>query len=310
MNHDRYRPLVSIIIPVFNGSNYLHEAINSAINQTYSNIEIIVVNDGSTDSGKTESVALSYGKSIRYILKENGGVSSALNTGIEAMKGEWFSWLSHDDLYEPDKIECQINEALNFKEPNLIIASQTKFIDASSNEIKQNILIAHLRSIKPGIYSSSEMLGTLLSGKTLNGCALLVAKKTIEHIGYFNEALKYTQDLDYWLRACLKETTFIFSNEKKVFSRIHSEQQTLKIRQLHQVEIKVICKKLLIQSELFEPTNKSRLLYFAAENKCNLKINADYKKSLKNEYYSFKGKSIGKLKAINRRLISMLYRKE
>ena len=66
------QPLVSIIIPVYNGSNFLRQAIESALNQTYSNIEIIVVNDGSNDLGKTEEIALSYGSRIKYYKKENG----------------------------------------------------------------------------------------------------------------------------------------------------------------------------------------------------------------------------------------------
>ena len=102
------KPLVSIIIPVYNGGNYLSEAIDSALNQTYENIEIIVVNDGSQDDLKTEQIALSYGERITYVSKENGGSSSALNVGIRTMKGEYFSWLSHDDLYLPEKIEKQV----------------------------------------------------------------------------------------------------------------------------------------------------------------------------------------------------------
>ena len=82
---------------------------NSALSQTYKNIEVIVVNDGSNDDGKTEEIALSYGNKIRYFYKENGGVSSALNCGIRAMHGEFFSWLSHDDVYFETKVEKQID---------------------------------------------------------------------------------------------------------------------------------------------------------------------------------------------------------
>ena len=67
------KPLVSIIIPVYNGENYLQQAIDSALAQTYGNLEILVINDGSTDEGRTEQIALSYGDKIRYISKENGG---------------------------------------------------------------------------------------------------------------------------------------------------------------------------------------------------------------------------------------------
>ena len=100
-------PRVSIIIPVYNGANYLKEAIDCALNQSYQNLEVIVVNDGSCDEGATRSVALSYGDRIRYFEKENGGVSSALNLGIREMRGEYFSWLSHDDKYEKDKLQTR-----------------------------------------------------------------------------------------------------------------------------------------------------------------------------------------------------------
>ena len=86
-----YQPKISIVIPAYNASNYLAEAIDSALAQTYPNVEIIVVNDGSKDDGATERIALSYGDKIRYFSKENGGSSSALNTGIANMTGEWFS---------------------------------------------------------------------------------------------------------------------------------------------------------------------------------------------------------------------------
>ena len=95
-------PLVSIVIPVYNGSDYLAEAIDSALAQTYGNIEIIVINDGSSDNGKTREVAGKYGDRIRYFEKENGGVPTALNLGIKEMKGDYFSWLSHDDVYFPE----------------------------------------------------------------------------------------------------------------------------------------------------------------------------------------------------------------
>ncbi|QQS18926.1 glycosyltransferase family 2 protein [Candidatus Saccharibacteria bacterium] len=100
-------PKVSIVIPVYNGSNYLREAIDSALAQTYKNVETIVVNDGSTDGGATEKIAKSYGSKIRYYNKENGGVASTLNFGTQKMTGEYFSWLSHDDLYEKERLKSK-----------------------------------------------------------------------------------------------------------------------------------------------------------------------------------------------------------
>ncbi len=101
-------PFVSIVIPVYNGANYLREAIESALGQTYPDVEVIVVNDGSNDGGKTRDVALSFGNRIRYLEKTNGGVATALNLGVREMRGELFAWLSHDDVYYPEKIARQV----------------------------------------------------------------------------------------------------------------------------------------------------------------------------------------------------------
>ena len=95
-------PKVSIIIPVYNGEKYVKSAIQSALKQTYKNIEIIVVNDGSTDN--TDKVVQQFKNKIIYLKKENGGVSSALNLGLLYMTGDYFSWLSHDDIYKKNKV--------------------------------------------------------------------------------------------------------------------------------------------------------------------------------------------------------------
>ena len=136
-----YSPKISIVIPAYNASNYLAQAIDSALAQTYPNTEILVINDGSRDDGATETVALSYGEKIRYFSKENGGSSSALNMGIANMTGEWFSWLSHDDLYVPHKLEKQIQyiNSLSIPTGDLskhIFFSSSELIDANGKIIR------------------------------------------------------------------------------------------------------------------------------------------------------------------------------
>ena len=128
-------PLVSIVIPVYNGSNYLREAIDSALAQTYSNIEVIVVNDGSNDDGATWKIAHSYGDKIRYFEKENGGVSTALNFGIANMRGKYFSWLSHDDLYYPNKIQVQIDALRKAGDMSKIVYSNWASMPMPGNKI-------------------------------------------------------------------------------------------------------------------------------------------------------------------------------
>ena len=121
-----FNPKVSIVIPVYNGSNYLREAIDSALAQTYKNIEVIVINDGSNDKGKTDKICKSYGNKIRYFKKENGGVASALNMGIEKMQGEYFSWLSNDDIYYQDKVEKQVKALSRLKDKSTVVYSGMK----------------------------------------------------------------------------------------------------------------------------------------------------------------------------------------
>src|SRR5271155_3815826 len=102
------KPRVSIIMPMYNGANYMRQAIDSALNQTWPSTEVIFVNDGLNDGGETDRIARSYGDRVRYVEKQTGGVASALNTGLEVMDGDVFCRLSHDDLHVPTKTEEQV----------------------------------------------------------------------------------------------------------------------------------------------------------------------------------------------------------
>lgn len=190
--NNEFNPLVSIIIPVYNGSNYMKEAIDSALAQTYKNIEVIVVNDGSTDN--TEEIARSYGDKIRYFVKENGGVSSALNLAIHEMRGEYFSWLSHDDVYYNNKISEQINYLKRCDNKIPVLYGNVEFIDNNSKVISKT---CHEKS-----HSESNLnhhLYPVLKG-LVNGCSLLVDKKCFDVVGMFDEKLKTSNDYDMWFR--------------------------------------------------------------------------------------------------------------
>ena len=217
-------PLVSIVIPVYKGANYLAEAIDSALAQTYKNIEIVVVNDGSPDDGATERVALSYGDKIRYIYQKNGGVSSALNTGIKEMRGEYFSWLSHDDLYEPTKIEKQ--DSLIQSDKDIILCSGS-LIDGNGKPV-----IHHTKTVS-GRLNGVKLFRLVLHDYCLNGLGFLVPKYIFEKEGGFDESLRYMQDMDMWLRIMWKNYTFVCQKDLLVKSRIHAGQQTNTIAELY-----------------------------------------------------------------------------
>jgi glycosyltransferase involved in cell wall biosynthesis len=216
---DQNSPKVSIVIPVYNGSNYLSEAIDSALSQTYKNIEIIVVNDGSTDDGKTDAICKSYGKKIRYFKKENGGAATALNYGIDKMKGEYFSWLSHDDIYLPDKVEKQVKFFSQIKNnKKLIPFADYELIDKNS-QFLQKVSLNHEELIEKPEYA-------ILRG-CINGITLLIPKEAFKEYGYFNTDLKCTQDYDMWRRVM---KTYQFIHMKDIFTktRIHSQQDSNK----------------------------------------------------------------------------------
>jgi len=226
-------PLVSIIIPVYNGSNYLAEAIDSALSQTYKNIEIIVVNDGSTDAGNTEKIALSYGNKIRYFSKENGGVSSALNLGIKSMKGEYFSWLSHDDIYLPNKIASQI-EFIN-KNPQAKLVA-TDFIIKEEGSVKtMTFRCDNFRVINNG----RQLLSTWVFA-----CTMLVHRSCFDKVGLFNENYKMIQDLEMQLRL-IKETPCYVLDDILLIMRDHSAQVTKKHREKHFYELDQLIRSLL-----------------------------------------------------------------
>jgi glycosyltransferase involved in cell wall biosynthesis len=213
-------PLVSIIIPVYNGANYLKHAINSALAQTYPNCEIIVVNDGSTDDGATERIALTYGDRIRYIWKENGKTASALNCGIAHMRGKYFSWLSHDDLYKPRKIAEQVKLVEDHGGEAVIVCNVAQ-IDSLGNRIKANRISEH--------FSRSVRCYLALDVATgINGCALLIPKKLLDDVGPFRLDRRVTQDYLKWFQMA-KNAEFVLSDEELVLSRIHPDQDSRRL---------------------------------------------------------------------------------
>lgn len=250
------QPKVSIVIPVYNGSNYMREAIDSALNQTYKNIEVIVVNDGSTDN--TEEIALSYGTRIRYYKKENGGVSSALNLGIKEMQGDFFSWLSHDDVYYPDKIASQVRTISRMSDKKCIVICDSEYIDKNSKLLAKK----SRSSILPDnvVISWDQGLHHLLLNGSFNGCALLIPKEAFERCGLFDESLRFNQDGLMWIKLFFERYSIVRVSQICVKNRIHKDQVMQQRQDLFHKECDVVSTYLIPQ--LCQITNKkNRFLY-------------------------------------------------
>ena len=229
----RYEPLVSIVIPAYNASNYLAQAIESALSQTYKNIEIVVVNDGSKDNGETERVAGQYADKIKYIAKENGGSSSALNTGIRNMSGEWFSWLSHDDLYYPDKLQAEIDYINDLLEnglseeelPRHLFFGAADLIDGDGKIIRKESekkLSATDRKINCARGTLNLIAVPTQDG--FHGCSCLVHKAAFDDVGLFDESLRLLNDMDLWFRFYTSGYLVHFIPKVLVCGRVHAKQ--------------------------------------------------------------------------------------
>lgn len=227
---NKHMPKVSIVIPSYNAANYLAEAIDSALAQTYDNIEIIVVNDGSKDDGETAKVADRYGDRIRYFEKENGGSSSALNYGIKNMTGEWFSWLSHDDLYYPQKVERQVQEITKLVGQNEELSRHIFFSAADlinengeiirqANNEKNREIEREINNLKGNEYLVAEP-----TKYNFHGCSCLIHKDAFEKEGMFDESLRLINDVDMWHRLYSKGYILHYIPEALVKGRVHKKQ--------------------------------------------------------------------------------------
>lgn len=235
---NNFYPKVSIVIPVYNGSNYMRDAIDSALAQTYKNIEVIVINDGSNDNGETDEIAKSYGTRIRYFSKENGGVATALNFGIQKMTGEYFSWLSHDDVYKSAKIEHQVSLLAELDSKDRILAGGLEIVD---ERLK---VLYRIDPLKEYTRKQLELGVFALMRGCINGCCLLIPRSLFNEVGVFNENLITTQDFDMFFRL-FRNHSIYFNNTFDVLSRCHNEQGSKKLLDFHLQECTTLWKNMI-----------------------------------------------------------------
>lgn len=210
-------PLVSIVIPVYNGSNYMKEAIDSALAQTYSPIEIIVVNDGSCDGGATEEIALSYGDKIRYFYKENGGTVSALNLGISMMESDYFSWLSHDDYYLPERMEKLMRRLLQGNPLEEIVYSDYAWLNQET--MKVTPVSPQHQVPKQGLEHSNR----LIYRNFLCFSTLILHKSVFDTYGLFRSDEKYIHDYTAAF-TFLRSKKMVYVPEVLFVTRVHEAQ--------------------------------------------------------------------------------------
>ena len=210
--------LISVIIPVYKNSSMLKDSLNSLLEQTFKDFEIIVVNDGSPNIINLKKIINKFIKkklNIKFInFKKNQGVSVALNTAIKKSKGKYISWLSHDDLYHKDKLEKQIKvlakKSLNICFSNFFLINEDKKIIKKIN-IKSNFF---------------EPRKIILFRDKYNFCSALINKKIFNKVGLFDIKKKHTQDYDLLFKIFKMFKPYIM-NDYLLLSRIHYKQNSV-----------------------------------------------------------------------------------
>jgi len=216
---------VSVVIPTFNCAQFIIEAIESVLNQTYKNYEIIVVNDGSTDN--TEEVLSSYLKKIKYIRQENGGPSKARNNGINNSKGEYIAFLDADDIWLPTKLKYQLDFFEKCSDISVVISNFFYFGEetlksATGFERRPHIWNIPYYGVEKGYnIFKRNIFQDIIMETFIHTSTVIVRKSCFKKVGPFDERI-LAEDWQMWLRLA-KAFKFGFIDKPLVNVRIYKE---------------------------------------------------------------------------------------
>jgi glycosyltransferase involved in cell wall biosynthesis len=260
-------PAISVIIPTYNRAAYLGIAIDSVLNQTFSDFELIVVDDGSTDD--SESIVMEREGIIFVRMDENAGVSQARNIGIEKARGELICFLDSDDSWAKDKLELQYS----------CMNSQQKPAACYTDEI----WIRNGRRVNSGKRHqkySGEILKYCLPLCIISPSSIMIRKKVLDDIGVFDETLPACEDYDLWLRLAARHSVEFISQKLIIKTGGHSDQLSRKYDAMDGFRVYAI-DKLLSQACLDENIRKLAIEILIA--KCGILLNGCIKRDYKDQ---------------------------
>jgi glycosyltransferase involved in cell wall biosynthesis len=213
-------PLVSVVVPVYNGERYLRQALESALGQTYRSLEIVVVDDGSTD-GSPQLIA-SFGSRLRSLRQANGGVALARNSGIRAAHGELIAFLDQDDWWMPEKIEKQVALFLADERLGLAHTAILQYSDSAAAFVEP-VYLTHRSPQLQG-----DCFEELLLGNAIFNSSTMIRKNVLQKSGTFDPGIpgNTVQDYDLWLRIA-RHFPFAYLPQQLTALRLHDGQGTL-----------------------------------------------------------------------------------
>jgi len=195
--------LISVIIPVYNRERYLAETIESVFSQTYRPIEIIVVDDGSTDG--TAAVAGSFSEVVRYFFQPNSGCGAALNTGVQKAEGDYLSFLGSDDLWTEKKLTLQMKVLNSDPETDIVFGHVSHFYSPELGQRERERYLCPTEKM-PGYHAGT----------------MLIKRRAFLCVGLFNARYQAGEFLDWYCRAKEKRLREVILPDVVMRRRIHS----------------------------------------------------------------------------------------
>lgn len=205
-------PLVSVVIPVFNAERYLAESVASALGQSRREIEVLIVDDGSTDGSRQIAQELAADPRVRLLSGVNGGPARARNLGIRESRGEFVAFLDADDLWLPHKLDRQIPLFSENPSPD-VVYSQRLTVDADGRTVE---------GYRPPV-PSGRILDEMWVDNFICMSSAVVRREVFDRVGLLDETLRMSEDFDFWLRTAL-HCEFRGVEEPLVKYRVHGEQ--------------------------------------------------------------------------------------
>lgn len=221
-------PLVSVVIATFNMGQYLPDAIESVLSQTWENLELIVVDDGSNDNTADRMTRFNADPRVRYIQTENRGQPRAKNRGIKEAYGDFIAFCDADDLWHPEKLKIQM--PLFAVRDVGVVYSEVSYIDQNGNDVN-----------KPRPYErhSGDVTHHLVMKNFIPFGTAIIRRACIEKNGVFDEAISMGIDWDLWLRYSV-DWKFQYSSHKTYIYRIWPGQMSMNYRGRYNHAFKIL----------------------------------------------------------------------
>jgi glycosyltransferase involved in cell wall biosynthesis len=245
-------PKISIVIPAYDVAAYIAATLDSILAQTFTDFEVIVINDGSPDTVEFERAIQPYLKRITYLRQANRGASAARNTGVRAARGELIAFLDADDLWSPNYLEAQL-KFMRQQDCDLSCADANYFGD--SEPAGQTYMDSLMGTAPPeGRVTFLELVN---ADRSLITSGVIVRRELVLAVGLFDESLRNAQDFDLWLRLARHGAKLAYHRRVLLSYRLRPDSLSGDAINSHQRELRVFDK--IEQSYEFTPAERAEV---------------------------------------------------